>query len=83
MGIVGRLRRWHGGLVRPVFVAAALLVAVSLSPASAAEQSVTGTVAPQIGIGLDPGAASVGTAEATVSHELRGDVLYVTVVPAS
>lgn len=66
--------------MRPVLVAAAVCLAAFLAPAQAAEQVVTGTVAAQIGIA--PDGSSGGTSGATITREQRGNVLYVTVVPA-
>lgn len=57
-------------------------LAASTLGASASEQLVSGTVAPVLGIGLDPASATSGTASASVSRVLRGDTLYVTVAPA-
>jgi hypothetical protein len=83
VGMARRCRRRQGRLVRrTATLAGALTILAALPAAHAADQLVTGTVAPQIGIGLDPGDVSGGTAAATVTRERRGDVLYVTVVPA-
>lgn len=66
--------------MRRVLVAAVLSLSTSLAPAGAADQVVTGTVPAQIG--LAPDGTSSGTADATITREQRGDVLYVTVIPA-
>lgn len=72
-------------MVRPLgvlFAAAIAAAAVALPAAQAADQVVTGTVAPMLGVGVGADGTIVGTVRAKVTREMRGDVLYVTVVPA-
>jgi len=57
-----------------------MAVATAL-PASAADQQVSGTVAPMEGIAIGSTGATGGTMDVTVVREQRGDTLYVTVIP--
>lgn len=81
VGMVAMWGSWDGRRVRRLVLA----LAVALLPggfAEAADQTVTGTVAPVLGVGVGDGAGAGGTVRSTVTRELRGDTLYVTVMPA-
>lgn len=74
---------WHGRrMVRLAAVLGAITALAALPTAQAADQLVTGTVAPTLGISIDGSNTVGGTTAATVTREQRGDTLYVTVIPA-
>ena len=78
--MVCRRSRWNARGVR-VQLLAVVATAGLLTPALAAEQTVTGTVAPQsIGVGLSGAASSPSS---VVTTQQRGDTLYVTVSPGT
>lgn len=59
-----------------------VITALAVLPtAHAADQLVTGTVAPTLGISIDGSSAAGSTTAATVIREQRSDALYVTVIP--
>lgn len=69
--------------MRRIAVLAVALCGIAALPAAAAEMSVSGMVAPTLGVSMDPGSAATasGTVDAEVTRERRGDVVIVTVFP--
>jgi hypothetical protein len=78
--MVARGRRWDARHVRPVLLLASLAAPVT-GVASAADQVVSGTVAPYEAVALGPAGQSAGGNEVSVAREWRGDTLYVTISP--
>jgi hypothetical protein len=64
-----------------LLVACAVVSLPALPAAQAADQVVSGTVEPTLGISLDAGGTVSGTALATVTRQQRGDVTVITVIP--
>jgi hypothetical protein len=71
---------WDAGLVRRGVLVLALAAGLAVPAAHAAEMTVSGTVAPVLGLSLGS-MAQGGTVAADVVTEQRGDVTIVTVFP--
>jgi hypothetical protein len=69
-------------MARFAALAGTIAAFAALPTAQAAEQLVTGTVAPTVSVSIDGSSAAGGTTVVTVTREQRGDTLYVTVTPA-
>lgn len=78
---------WERGSVRRIATSIAVALVPFAVPASvdAAGQLVTGVTQPTVGVRFDDAGQvlSVGTMHATLTREMRGDTLVVTVTPIS
>jgi hypothetical protein len=79
-GIPGARSGWQSRPVRRTALVLTLLAGLAVPTAHAANMTVSGTVAPLLGLSLDS-AAQGGTVPADVTTEQRGDLTIVTVFP--
>jgi len=83
--MVGRRAGWEGRLVRKALALSSIVATAGLAatPAPASVQWVTGVIVPAFGIHVD--ADGTGRAEpregATVTRQVRGDQVVITIVP--